>query len=387
MNEPKNEPCWSAVIGAVEVRFGDGVLDRLGAAARELGGRRALLVTDGGIVAAGHAERARSSLLAAGLEVAVFDAVAENPTTEHVAAGVETARAAGADLLVGLGGGSAMDCAKGINFLLSNGGRMEDYWGHGKASRPMLPAIGVPTTAGTGSEAQRYALISQADSHVKMACGDPKARFATVLLDPELLASLPRRVAAATAIDAVAHAVESYVTTRRNPISQLYAREAWRLLEGACERFLADRGDRAAGADMLLGAHLAGAAIEASMLGIAHSCANPLTARFGLTHGVAVGLMLPHVVRFNGAVAAPLYGELARAAGLNGEAPDDAERLARRLDELRARAGLPARLGECGVAAGALPALAGEAAGQWTAQFNPRPVTAADLERLYAAAL
>ena len=146
----------------------------------------------------------------------------------------------GFDLLIGLGGGSAMDCAKGINFILTNGGRMEDYWGVDKATKPMLPSIGIPTTAGTGSEAQSFALISQEDTHQKMACGDKKARFRTVILDPALTKSTPKGVTAATGIDAISHAVESYVSTRRNPISQMFAKEAWRLLEKSFEIVVGD---------------------------------------------------------------------------------------------------------------------------------------------------
>lgn len=378
---------WQLDLGGIQVVFGEGRLDRLGELARELGGRRILLVTDIGIVRAGHAERARSALETAGLEAAIFDGVEENPTTRVVERAVAAGRAAEIDLIVGLGGGSAMDCAKGTNFLLTQGGRMEDYWGVGKATRPMLPSIGIPTTAGTGSEAQSFALITQPETHQKMACGDKKARFRTVILDPALLASLPRSVAAVTSMDALSHALESYVTRRRNPVSQLFAREAWRLLEGNFERFLTDPGDRTARAAMLLGAHLAGAAIETSMLGAAHSCANPLTARFDVTHGIAVGLMLPHVVRFNGAEVEPLYRELAETAGLAVNGHGGAEQVSARVAALQHAAGLPERLGECGVAPEALAVLAEEASRQWTAQFNPRPVAAAELRALYEAAL
>lgn len=389
MTDPttSNEHTWTVDLGGIRVCFGDGALDQLGDETRELGCRRALLVTDPGIEAAGHAARAIDSLRAASVAVSVFDGVTENPTTVNVAKGVDAARAVNVDVLIGLGGGSAMDCAKGINFLLTNGGRMEDYWGHEQAHKPMLPSLGVPTTAGTGSEAQRFALISQADSHVKMACGDHKARFRTVLLDPTLVSSMPRNVAAVTAMDAVSHAIESYVTLRRNPISQLFAREAWRRLNNSFARFLDQPNDADARRDMLLGAHLGGAAIEASMLGAAHACANPLTARFDVTHGVAVGLMLPHVVRFNGDTVGALYTELAVAANLNGSAPNDTERLSVRLADLRAHAGLPGSLRECAVDADALPSLATDAASQWTARHNPRAVQAADLQKLYEAAL
>jgi alcohol dehydrogenase len=372
---------WSADIGGVRVHAGTGTLDLLGTLARNLGGRRVYVVTDRGVRAAGHLDEALASLERAGLATEVFDEVEENPTSLHVEAGRVAAAAFGPDLLIGLGGGSAMDCAKGINFVLTNGGRMEDYQGAGKASQPLLPSIGVPTTAGTGSEAQSYALISHPETHQKMACGDRKARFREVILDPRLAASAPRQVAATAGIDAVSHAVESHVTRRGNPVSRMLSREAWRLLSASLERSLAAPDDLAAIGDTLLGAHLAGAAIEASMLGAAHSCANPLTARFGIVHGVAVGLMLPHVVRFNG--DAGTVGEMYR--DLLGGTGDPAA-LAARIEELRAAAGLPARLKDCGVDAASLPGLAEEASRQWTAAFNPRSVDAASLRSLYEAA-
>ena len=169
------------------VVFGEGTLAQLEKLSEELDGSRILFVTDPGIVSAGLADRAIAVLQRASLDFFVFDSVGENPTTAHIAAGVAFAKARGnIDLIVGMGGGSAMDCAKGINFILTNGGQMEDYWGMGRATKPMLPSIGIPTTAGTGSEAQSYALISDAKTHVKMACGDLKARFRSVILDPSL---------------------------------------------------------------------------------------------------------------------------------------------------------------------------------------------------------
>lgn len=345
----------------------------MGAIARGEGATRVLLVTDPGIVAAGHVARAVRSLEGAGATVVVFDGAAENPTTEHVEAGVAAARANAIDFLVGLGGGSAMDCAKGINFLLSNGGRMEDYWGIGKATKAMLPMIAVPTTAGTGSEAQSFALITDPATHQKMACGDVKAACRVAILDPELTRTCPPKVAAAAGIDAVAHAVETAGTTKRNEVSLECSRLAWERLDRAFERAMCDRDDDAARADMLLGAHLAGVAIEHSMLGAAHACANPLTARFGITHGIAVGLMLPHVIRFNAE-----HGENPYAALLG-----DAEALAKRVETFLSVARLPDRLTDLGVTPEALPALAEEASRQWTARFNPRPVGIDALRRIY----
>jgi alcohol dehydrogenase len=195
-------------------------------------------------------------------------------------------------------------------------------------------------------------------------------------------------VTAITGIDALAHAVESYVCTRRGPLSQMFARSAWQLLEPNLEVVLREPGNVDARAAMQLGANFAGTAIENSMLGACHACANPLTAHYDLTHGVAIGVLLPHVIRFNAPAAADLYGDLARGAGLlNGDRAAAGEVLARRVTQLLRSAGLPTTLSECGVSGGILPLLAEEASQQWTARFNPRPVTQGDLLSLFEGAL
>ena len=359
-----------------QVIFAPGALARLGEAVCAVGGSRALLVTDPGLEHAGHPQRAVRVMQEAGLSVFTFDGVKENPTEREVGEGVVFARTHAVDCIVAVGGGSSMDCAKGINFILTNGGRMADYKGHGKATKPMLPSVGVPTTAGTGSEAQSYALITDERSHLKMACGDKKAAFRVSILDPELTLSQPRGVTAVTGIDAVAHAVESYVCTKRNPVSAMCARAAFTHLEGNFERVLRAPNDLAARSAMQVGAYLAGMAIENAMLGVCHSCANPLTAHYGITHGVAIGVMLPHVIRFNAAVAADLYADLGGSA----------DALAARVSELTTAAGLPQSLKECNVSDTILEVLADEANQQWTARFNPRPVGIDEILNLYQAA-
>ena len=371
------------------VLFGAGALARLGEVAAPPGdpplGTRALVVTDPGVAAAGHAAAGADALRAAGVDALIFGDVHANPTARDVAAAVAAARDHRADLLVGLGGGSSMDVAKGANFLLAGGGVMRDYQGVGKGRGAFLPSLGVPTTAGTGSEAQSFALIADDDTHVKMACGDRRAAFAAAILDPDLIATVPPPVAAPVAIDAVSHAVETAACRVRGELSGMFARRAFGLLARAVGPYLAGDARDGVRADMLLGAHLAGAAIELSMLGAAHALANPLTARFGTTHGVAVGRMLPHVVRFNAEDPAirAIYEDLAAAGGLE----PTAHALAAFLESLLPRAGATAGLEQTGATAADLPALAEMAAAQWTAGFNPRPVTAADLEGLYRCAL
>jgi len=371
---------------ATRLVVGAGSVGRLGEFARDLGGTRVLVVSDPGIVAAGHTARGLDALEAAGLATAVFSDFGENPTTVHVVAGTLAARDFRPDLLVGLGGGSSMDCAKGINFLLSCGGRMQDYRGRHTATGPLLPAIAVPTTAGTGSETQSFALITDAETGMKMACGDPRAAFRIAILDVLLTLTQPAAVTALTGIDAVSHAVESLVSTAATPASQVFSREAWRLLAANLPRVLAAGDDVAARGAVQLGAAWAGLAIENAMLGAAHALANPLTAVHGVVHGQAVGLMLPHVVRFNAAVRAADYVDLLRDVGCEASVATAGDRLAMWLESLRDSAGLAGSLAALGIAAPDVPALAAAAAGQWTGGFNPRPVTAEDLALLYEAA-
>lgn len=378
------------------VVFGPGSLSQLGEIAKQLGIRRVLLVTDPGIERAGHARRATNLLENADVEVTLFDDVQPNPTTDDVERGLTVARTKKIDSIIAIGGGSAMDCAKGINFLLTNGGQMSDYWGVGKAKLPMLPLIAIPTTAGTGSDAQSFALIADAKTHMKMACGDKKAACRVAILDPELTLSMPASVTAATGVDAISHALESFVTTKRNAISQLFARRSWRLLGQAFPIVVKahDSDVRVppmtmlnARGNMLLGAHLAGAAIENSMLGAAHALANPLTAHFDIIHGVAIGVMLPHVITYNAAAVGGAYGRLAADLDLcAANDPAAAEILAAAVRRLTVLAELPVDLKSCGVDWKQIPVMAEEAAKQWTGSFNPRPVDATGLQELYEAA-
>src|SRR5712691_3481247 len=354
--------------------FGEGEFARLGEVARELGGSRCLLVADRGMVDAGYVQDATRTLKARRMDVFAFHDFTENPDGTMIEAGRAFAEPLKIDLIAGLGGGSSLDCAKGINLVLTNGGTIRDYWGYGKARRPMLPMIAVPTTAGTGSEAQSYALIWDPASGVRMACGDAKAVFRVALLDPKLSVSQPTAVTAATGYDAISHAIETLVSTRRTAISECFSREAWRLLNEGFERVLAQPDDLAARGAMLLGAHLGGLAVEYSMLGAAHACANPLSTHYPVTHGVAIALMLSHVVRWNGPSAGARYDEL------------HAGDLALRLHKLAEIAGLPLTLRDASVPEEALPRLAEEAGAQWAGRFNPRPFDAGAALEIYQAA-
>ena len=361
---------------------GAGALAQLGELAQKRW-TRALLVSDPGIVAVGHTARAEAFLREAGIESTLFSDVHENPTTDDVDACWEVAKAFRPDVLIALGGGSAMDTAKGCNFLLTHGGPLSDFWvaspNRRGFSQPLLPSITIPTTAGTGSEVQCHALIADAQTHAKMALGETGAEPTIALLDPELTLTLPRSVTAQTGIDALVHAIETAVTKPRTPHSLLFSHEAFRKLSANFSRVLEKPEDIQAREAMLLGSTWAGLAIEYSMLGIAHSLANPLTAHFGVVHGQAVGVMLPHVIYFNAQDPATR-----RAYEALGPSP---EALAEKVTEWLRLAGLATNLSACGVSEDAIPTLSSEAVRQWTASFNPRPVTTDDLASLYRAAL
>lgn len=367
------------------ILFGNDSIDRLGELARDYGGTRVLVVTDPGVVAAGHFQTGVDRLRVAGIEIASFHEFGENPTTAMVDRGVEVARDFQPDMLVGLGGGSSLDCCKGINFVYSCGGSMHDYHGVGKATGDLLPMIAVPTTSGTGSEAQSFALISDAETHVKMACGDPRAACKVALLDPRLTATQPERVTALTGIDAISHAIETYVTTRRNPISLTFARRAFGLLAVGFPRVLDNPDDLEARAQMQLGACLAGMAIETSMLGAAHATANPLTARYDVAHGQAVGLMLPAVIRMNGAGHPAWYAELLREFDPGAEVDGAPDRLAEHVQAWLKRAGLATSLTELQIPDDTITTLSEDALRQWTGNFNPIPLDLRKTQSLYLA--
>ena len=343
------DPLTFSFTAATRLVVGPGAIRRLGEIARGLGATRALVTSDRGIVECGHTAAGIESLRDAGLATDVFSAFTENPSATEVEAGTAVARAFRPDLLVGLGGGSSMDCAKGINFLHSCGGRMLDYRGRGTATGPMLPSIAVPTTAGTGSETQSFALITDDETGMKMACGDPRAAFRVAILDVNLTLTQPLSLAALTGVDALAHAVESHVSTAATPASRTFSREAWRLLAANLPHVVSGGGSIDARSAVQFGAALAGFAIENAMLGAAHALANPLTAAHHVVHGQAVGVMLPHVVRFNGSACGSAYANLLADVGIAATAGEAGSTLADWLTGLLATARLKTSLHGCGI--------------------------------------
>ena len=366
---------------------GVGCSEEVGKHAKSLG-THALVVTDPGVMSAGHPQKIIASLEDAGVKAHLFEGTVENPTDSSVQECARKVESLGIDLIVGVGGGSSLDTAKGANFILTNGGTMKDYWGVGKATNPLLPMIAIPTTAGTGSECQSYALISEDRTHQKMACGTPSALPRITLLDPQLTLSQPFTVSTATGMDALAHTLESAVCTKRNLLSRRHAAMGFTLLVQNLKTVFEEPDNLTARHSVLLGAAHAGAAIERSMLGAAHALANPLTARKGVIHGRAVGLTLPAVLAYNqqDPVVGAIYADLARIAGLADASASDQKAthlLLEKVLHLRILAKLPMRLSEVGSEHSDLEQLAKDAAEQWTGTFNPRKVGESEFYKIY----
>jgi alcohol dehydrogenase len=367
--------------------YGAGTLKKVPELIASLKVSRVFIVTDKGIAKAGYPQILKEILEASSYACAIYDECKENPTETDAEKCNLSAKSFQPDLIVGLGGGSSMDTAKACNFLYTNGGRMEDYCGYGKATKAMLPLICIPTTSGTGSECQSFALISRDSDHRKMACGDSKNAAEMAILDPELTVSQPRVVTANTGIDALSHAVETYVSRKATPYSRIFAAEAFRLLALAFPKVLREPENLAARGAMHLGAAYAGLAIEHSMLGAAHGCANPLSSRLPITHGQAVGVMLPAVVRINSENCVVKDDYDALLASVQDDEDCQFESLADLLDNHLKLSGLAERLSLIGVDESLLGELAEDANTQWTSSFNPVDYGVRDFIRIYESVL
>ena len=373
------------------IRFGDGLLDDIGAMLAADGHRNAFIVTDPGMMATGIVARAMSSLDAAGIVTGLYSDVEADPPEAVVHAAVDAARAADADMIIGLGGGSSLDVAKLVALLLPGHQALADAYGVGNATAPRLPLLLVPTTAGTGSEVTPISIVTTGKSE-KMGVVSPVILPDIALLDPGLTLSVPPHVTAATGIDAMVHAIEAYASTsaNNNPISRQLAVQALGLLGGAVEAAVHDGDNRQARADMLLGSMLAGQAFANSPVAAVHALAYPIGGHFKIPHGLSNALVLAHVLRFNAVVAPGPYAEIAPAVfpALADMGPQEAAAaFAEEMADLAARCGLEARLRDVGIPADALDLLARDAMNQTRLLVNnPRAVDEQDARAIYQAA-
>ncbi len=366
--------------------YGAGSVARLGRRARALGGVSALVVTDPGLVRAGVVARVVRSLTEAELVTAVFDGVTPNPDLDGVARAVEhCARLEGERLVVGVGGGSALDVAKVCALMAPNGGQPRDYVFGVRPARPALPFIAIPTTAGTGSETNFFSVISAAPGAPKLMLGHPSAAAALALLDPELSVGAPPHVTACAGFDALTHALEGLTNQHAQPYSTALALEALRSMASALEHAVEHGEDVQARGAMLVGAHLAGLAFGSAGLGIAHALGHPIGNHLHVAHGQTLAALLPAVVRYNAGAVGTRYGAALEALGFDASrVPErDAEALATALDELARRVGLGARLSELGVTPALVPALVEDALRDPLLLGAPRPLDAPSAARVY----
>ncbi|MCL4459033.1 MAG: iron-containing alcohol dehydrogenase [Chloroflexi bacterium] len=371
---------------ATQIIFGKDVFTVLATELSRLEGSKVLLVSDAGLAEMGLVARLTEVIQEAGLGVATFTEVHTNPTVESVEKGQQLAQAEGTDLLVALGGGSAIDVAKAIALLLSAGGEYRDYqWGGKKVPGPLMPLVAIPTTAGTGAEVSKVAVIVDEAKHSKQGVVSPFLRPRLAIIDPRLMLSLPPRLTAATGVDAFVHALEAYVGLGANPLSDLFALEAlakiWRWLPQVIEH-----GDNLEGRkELALASLFAGIAMDQAGLGIMHALAGPLCGHFNIHHGVACALVMSPSLAFNlevGEEKLPLLCQsLAMPQGTDGPT------LACRLKEFVAALKLPVSLGEVGVREGDIPLLAREALQMGVIRNNPRPTSEEDCQAILRAIL
>ena len=351
---------------------------------------RVLIVTDPGITKIGLLNDVLPTLAKAQVAAEVFDKVEADPPESVVLAAVEQAKSMQAELIIGFGGGSSMDVAKLVALLAHPNctQTLQDIYGVGNARGQRLPLIQVPTTAGTGSEVTQIAIITTGAT-TKMGVVSPILLPDLALLDADLTLGLPSHVTAATGIDAMVHAIEAYTSKiKKNPLSDMLAREALRLLAGNLDAVVQDGQNREARQAMLLGALLAGQAFANAPVAAVHALAYPLGGHYHIPHGLSNALVLPTVIEFNAPAAAPLYAELAPLivgrALVPGDAESLTEQLVRALGDLSPRCGLPSRLRDAGVPKDALEMLAKDAMLQQRLLVNnPREVTEADALAIY----
>lgn len=340
--------------------FGAGSIGQLGDAVRELGGSRAFLVTDRGLAATGIVKQAAASLAAAGVELEVYSDLDPNPAAEDIEAGGHALRRFGASIVVGLGGGTAIDGAKGISLAGANRLPVRELDYRNQIPVPGFPVIAVPTTAGTGSETNSFGVIEDHAVRRKFYIGNPSVSPRRVILDPALTAGLPPGPTAATGMDAMTHALESLMARHGNPYAEALDLQVIRVVHRWLPVAFERGGDLEARSQLLLAAHLAGLAFATTGLGLCHAIGHTLSAMLGTAHGVALAVVLPAVMELN---LEERPGELARAGQVLGLAPAGSEGVASAgaaiagVRALRQRLGLPSGLGEIGLEPGMLPEL------------------------------
>lgn len=374
-----------------EVVFGEGTLAEVGHAARRLGGRHVLVVTDPQILEAGWVDQAVSCLREADLGCSVWHDLTPNPKDHEVAAGFERYAEQGCDVLVAVGGGSCIDAAKGIAVLSTNGGRILDYEGIDRVTRPIPPLVAVPTTSGSGSDVSQFAVITDTARRLKATVIGRALVPDISITDPRLTTTLPNQFRAATGMDALTHGIEAYVSRAASFLTDSLALNAIRLIGEHLPRTIDHPDDRWARAATARASLEAGMAFTNAILGATHAMSHQLGGALDLPHGVVDGILLPHVIRFNAEAAPERYLPVAEALGVRPGrargAAEVAEAAAAAVEELARTVGLPPSLGHLGVRLSHLEELADHALHDACMTTNPRAMTADDVATVFKAAL
>lgn len=375
-------------ISVANIQFAAGAALQLPQISKNLGITRPLIVTDQGIITCGVLQPTLDGFNTTGVQVTVYSDVLADPPEQNILDALSTAKAANCDGVIGFGGGSSMDVAKLLAVLLNTKQPLSQMYGVEMVTGQRLPLIQVPTTAGTGSEATAVAIVTTGES-TKAGVVSSTLFADQIVLDPELTLGLPAHVTAATGIDAMVHAIEAYTSKRlKNPLSDMVALEALRLLSGNIEKAVKQGSDLKARSDMLLGAMLAGQAFANAPVGAVHALAYPLGGTYHIPHGLSNSLVLPHVIRFNSSVAGELYLEIAQhLAGLNHQDLDAStvgEAMASYFYDMAADLGLQTSLAQMDIAETALPDLAEQSMHQQRLLINnPREVDYDDALLIY----
>ena len=375
-------------IPAVNI-MGNGCLDEAMTAIRNYGFRNALIVTDAGLAKAGVAAMIAEKLAAQDINAVVFDGAKPNPSIANVEAGLAVLKQHQCDFVLSLGGGSPHDCAKGIALCATNGGHIRDYEGVDRSAKPQLPLVAINTTAGTASEMTRFCIITDEERHVKMAIVDRNVTPLLSVNDPELMVAMPKGLTAATGMDALTHAIEAYVSTAANPITDACAIKAMELISHNLRQAVQNGKDLTARENMAYAQFLAGMAFNNASLGFVHAMAHQLGGFYDLPHGVCNAVLLPHVQTFNASVCASRLTDVAHALGadIRGLSPQEGAQAAiAAIRTLAKDVEIPAGLRDLGAKLDDIPILATNALKDACGLTNPRKADQAQIEEIFRSA-
>lgn len=368
--------------------FGPGARKELAGVVKRLGFNKALVVTDKGLMKFGVAQMVIDELDKSSIQYEIFDDVKPNPTVTNVKEGIAACKKAGADFIIAIGGGSAMDTAKGVGIVCNNPefSDIVSLEGVADTKKKSLPIIALPTTAGTAAETTINYVIIDEENHKKMVCVDPNDIPVVAIVDAELMYSLPKSLTASTGMDAMTHAIEGYITKAAWEMSDMFEIKAIEMIYKYLPLAVNEPQNPEGRNGMAVAQYIAGMAFSNVGLGVDHGMAHPLSALHDVPHGVACAMLLPVVMRFNAPAAKGKYVEIAKACGVyeNGMSIDEAvDAACKAIEDLSKRVGIPQHLTDLGITEADIPTLAEQAINDVCTPGNPREVTKEDIISIY----